>query len=230
MNNIVISSLFLAALGISVAFLVEIGVVRLCDVFRFSWLLWSYGVVFTQSCHAIKISYQSMTNTERNQRKILTNMFVGSCKWANISFRAKTNRSEVRTVFFAGGGASRANSGAAGEKTFSLSVCLRSVRLWFACLARRLLLFDFLRGLSVSHGDLLLVQSQGVGGLHCFPTPRSALHRGLWHLHTREHRNKTVTYKSQLLPSTDIWLGCLQYLINVIAKTHLFFLGELKFH
>ncbi len=91
-----------------------------------------------------------------------------------------------RTILVAGGGAAWANMRAAAVKSLPVSVCLRGVRLLFAWLAWKLLLllFDLLRRLPMSHGDLLLVQCQGMGGQHCLatPTPLNALHGGLWHL------------------------------------------------
>lgn len=51
-----------------------------------------------------------------------------------------------------------------------------------------LLLFDLLGRLSVSHGDLLLVQCQGMRRQRCLGTPTevSALNGGLWHLGGRQ--------------------------------------------
>lgn len=63
-----------------------------------------------------------------------------------------------------------------------MGVPLRWVGVLFAGLTCMLL--GLLGGLSMSHGDLLLVESQGMGGQHGLtnPTPRATL-RDLGHLH-----------------------------------------------
>lgn len=87
----------------------------------------------------------------------------------------------MRTILVTSGRAAWADARAAAVESLSVSVCLRWIRLLFAWLTWELLLLlllGLLRGLPMSHGDLLLVQCQGMGGQHCLttPTPLTALH------------------------------------------------------
>lgn len=71
--------------------------------------------------------------------------------------------------------------------TLPVSFCLLGIRLLFAWLAWKLLrLFDLLRRLPMSHGDLLLVQCQSMGVQYSLgtPTPLTALDWRFWYLHT----------------------------------------------
>lgn len=140
----------------------------------------------------------------------------------------------IHTILVAGRGTAWPDAGAATEEGLPVSVGLRRVRLRFAWLAGMLLLLlCLLRGLSVGHGDLLLVEREGVRGEHSLPTPgpRTALHRHLWHLrrerdeekglircstHTHTHNTQAYTY----LP--NIWAA--PYLMTVIAGRQPFFL------
>lgn len=125
----------------------------------------------------------------------------------------------VHTILVAGGGASRPDAGAAAEE--GLSVGLRWVRLLFARLVGVLLL-RLLRGLSVGHSNLLLVQSEGMGGQDHLPTPgpRTSLHRHIWHL---EEKGRSLTYSStptntiQKHTLTCQTYGQAPYLMTVIA-------------
>lgn len=72
-----------------------------------------------------------------------------------------------------------------------VSVCLRVIRLLFPQLAGEgLLLFDLLRGLSVSHGDLLLVQGQSVWGRSHFACTAVLIgqHGRFGHLHVGQRK------------------------------------------
>lgn len=133
----------------------------------------------------------------------------------------------VRTILVIDWGAARANPRAAAVKGLPFSVCLWVIRLLFAWLAWVLLLSGLLRGLPMSHGDLLLVQSQGMWGQHCLATPNllTDLHRGFWHLNKGWEEKKYVT--STLLCCVGHMVSHIQYLTSMTANKHLF-LWKLK--
>lgn len=140
------------------------------------------------------------------------------------------NDEGVPTILVTVGWAAWANTRAAAMESLPVSVCLWGVRLLFAWL----LLSDLLWGLPVSHGDLLLVQCQGVGGQHCLatPTPRTALHSGLRHLHVGLKDRKQIHYIHNTgldLAGIRHMASSIPYLINVIANKHLLFLSYLRF-
>lgn len=116
----------------------------------------------------------------------------------------------VRTVLIAAGGAAGAYLGA-----LPVSVCLRVIWLLFPQLAwEGLLLFDLLRGLSVSHGDLMLVQSQSVWGRSHFASTAVLIsqHGRFGHLHVEQRKTIIVApLGGSLIPSS-----CKQNHLNII--------------
>lgn len=196
--------------------------------------VWHYG------SHTKKIMVWE-TEGEINMKQMLETV-KKVCAFVTLEDKKAVfcNDEGVPTILVTVGGAAWANTRAAAMKSLPLSVCLRGVRLLLAWLAWKLLLllllFDLLRGLPVNHGNLLLVPCQGVGGQHCFatPTPLTALHGGLWHLHTGWKGGKRLythhTHNTSLvLPGIWHMAGYIQYLINMIANKHLLFLGKLRF-
>lgn len=94
------------------------------------------------------------------------------------------------TVLIAAGGAAGADL-----RAVPVSVCLRVIQLLFPQLAREgLLLFALLRGLSVSHGDLLLVQRQSVRGRSHLASTAVLLsqHGRFGHLRVKERKEVSV--------------------------------------
>lgn len=138
----------------------------------------------------------------------------------------------VRTILVTGGGAAGADMRTAAVESLPVSLCLQGVGLRFAWLAWKLLLllhFDLLRWLPMSHGDLLLVQCQGMRGQHCLATstPLTAWHGGFWHLGWgREKRLQSqLTHNAGTrLPSSWHMVSYVWYLINMIAYKHRLFL------
>lgn len=111
-------------------------------------------------------------------------------------------------------------------KGLPLSLYLQVVRLLFAWLAwELLLLFDLQRGLPMSHGDLLLVQGQGMWGKCCFATSTllTSLHRGFWHLHMGQKDKKTVKITPHMA-QVHTYMA-----LDIIANKHLLLLTKLNF-